>query len=324
MAEYRIGIVGSGNIAGRFISEVPYAKEDIKIEYIYNPRIKSAERFYAQHGAGIPTDDFEKMLGGADIVYIASPHETHFAYSKKALLAGKHVLCEKPMTFKRSEAEEMFSIAEKNGLVLMEAIKTSYCPGFIRLCELVNSGIIGDILDVDSSFVRGAPEESKIWRDTKNGGSFPELSSYTLLPIVRFLGTDDLRYRFESLYTDNGIDLYTKAYFSNGRSFGLSKTGLGGEAEGTLMITGTKGYIKVCPPWWHTETIEVYVPGEGIQKIFVPYPGDGLRTEIDEMTLRISDPSYKSTGITPDESCVIAEIIEEYFRYRNSESNISR
>ena len=316
MSGFRVGIVGSGNIAGRFIKEVPFAKEEITVTYIYNPRISSAERFCREHGIGTPSDDIGAMLDNADIVYIASPHETHYGYAKKALLAGRNVLCEKPMTFRKEEAEELFLIAKERDLVLMEAIKTSYCPGFLRLCELAASGVVGEIIDVDSSFVRGAPETSKIWKDTENGGSFPELSSYTLLPIVRFLGTDGLKYRFESLFTDNGIDLYTKAYFSNGKALGLSKTGLGGEAEGTLILTGTKGYIKVSPPWWHTETIEVYVAGEGNQKYYVPYPGDGLRTEIDEMTARISDKDHRLIGITENESCTLAEIIEKFFAFR--------
>ena len=73
-------------------------------------------------------DDYEKFLDRVNAVYIASPHETHYEYAKKALEHKKNVLLEKPMCLKKSEAEELFAIAKKEGCILMEAIKTAYAP----------------------------------------------------------------------------------------------------------------------------------------------------------------------------------------------------
>ena len=87
-----------------------------------------------------------------DAIYIASPHQTHYEYAKRALEQGKHVLCEKPLAFKRAEAEELFAIAREHGVVLLEAIKTAYCPGFVQLVGIAKSGVIGRICDVEACF----------------------------------------------------------------------------------------------------------------------------------------------------------------------------
>lgn len=123
-----------------------------------------------------------------DAVYIASPHDTHYAYTKTALEKGKHVLCEKPFVLQKSQAEELFEIAEENHCVLMEAIKTAYCPGFNQVITVAKSGVIGQIRDVEASFSRLTPPEMRERSDVRYGGSFTEFGSYTLLPVVKLMG----------------------------------------------------------------------------------------------------------------------------------------
>ena len=75
-------------------------------------------------------DDLSAFWLKVDAVYIAAPHETHYDYARQALSAGKHVLCEKPMCLEGAQAKELFQLARKRHLILMEASKTAYCPGF--------------------------------------------------------------------------------------------------------------------------------------------------------------------------------------------------
>ena len=79
---------------------------------------------------------------------------SHYGYIKQSLLAGKHVLCEKPMVLKKAEAIELFALAKELNLVLLEAIKTAFAPGFIRLVSLAKSGLIGEIKNVDATFTK--------------------------------------------------------------------------------------------------------------------------------------------------------------------------
>ena len=77
--------------------------------------------------------EIEAFYEASDVIYIASPHETHFGYIQSALAHGKHVLCEKPMVLEKHQADELFGYAKQHNLILLEGIKTAYCPGFHKL-----------------------------------------------------------------------------------------------------------------------------------------------------------------------------------------------
>ena len=316
----RLGIIGSGYIAGKFADERPLFTEGAGISCVYNPRIAGAEGFAEKYGIEKVARDRDELFRESDIVYIASPHASHAAYAKEALLAGRHVLCEKPMAFRRAEAEEFYSEAGTRGLILMEGIKPACCPGFIALCDAVSSGIIGDIVDIEASFVRGAGADSKIWSDPENGGSLYELGSYTLFPLVRFMHGSDCTVRFDSVFSENGVDRYTKTYLSFEEKFGLSKTGLGAESEGSLIITGTDGYIKATAPWWHPDRFELFRKGEDPELFVFPCDGYALSYELNELVSRIREGRTEGMGVKPHESTAIADIMEKFRNWKEEKT----
>ena len=122
----RIGIIGTGRIAERFIPEAKLVS-GVSTQGVYNPHTDSALQFAAKWEINAYTK-LEDFFSVVDIVYIASPHETHYAYIKLALEYGKHVLCEKPMVLEKDKAEELFQYAKEQGLILFEGIKTAYGP----------------------------------------------------------------------------------------------------------------------------------------------------------------------------------------------------
>ena len=92
----KLGIIGTGRIANRFVL-ASETVQGLKVNAVYNPHPGSAEAFAANHKLAHAYSDFGLFLDEVDAVYIATPHETHKEYVSKALDAGKHVLCEKPM-----------------------------------------------------------------------------------------------------------------------------------------------------------------------------------------------------------------------------------
>ena len=120
----KIGVVGTGRIAGRFVDTVSKMKE-ISVGCIYNPNMESAEKFAKQYDIEVYTNDKNIFLDYIDAVYLASPHETHFEYSQFFLKNGKHVLCEKPATLSKSESLKIYSLAKARNLVFMEGLKTA-------------------------------------------------------------------------------------------------------------------------------------------------------------------------------------------------------
>ena len=119
----RLGIIGSGRIAKRFVPEVKYVS-GINTEVVYNPNLESAKNLAQENELQVYTDDIDVLYEHADAIYIATPHNTHYEYVKDALNHGKHVLCEKPMVLSEKQATELFELAEERGVIL---IKDSVC-----------------------------------------------------------------------------------------------------------------------------------------------------------------------------------------------------
>lgn len=307
----RIGIIGTGRIAERFMPEAALVS-GVNTQCVYNPHEESARAFARKWGIDACTD-LETFYRASDIVYIASPHGTHYAYIKQALEHGRHVLCEKPMCLKREQAEELFAYAKERGLILFEGIKTAYCPGFAKLLGIACSGVIGNIRGVEACFTKLEKESRRELTDTECGGSFTELGSYCLLPILKLFGQDYEEIRFESIKAESGIDLYTRAHLRYRNGLATAVCGLGVKSEGKLLISGTEGYIVVEPPWWKTTYFEVHHEDPNdVERFSERFLGDGLRYEICDMLSRINGDTRKDFKLTRGDSETIAGIMERF------------
>lgn len=315
----RIGVIGTGRIAVRFVPEAKYVSGVI-VNSVYNPNLDSAKEFGEKFELDVATDDLDEFWNTIDAVYIASPHETHYDYAKQALEKGKHVLCEKPLAFRKDQAEELFQIAEKQGRILLEAIKTAYCPGFVQMMGIAKSGVIGRICDVEACFTRLTAEDMRERTDIAYGGGFTEFGSHTLLPIMKLMGTNYKEVRFDSILDEKGIDLYTKASFIYDNGMALSKSGVGVKSEGQLLISGTNGYILAESPWWLTQYFEVrFEDPSKKERYFSKFLGQGLRYEISDFAYMINGHRGRSYKFTPEESIAIAGVMEQFLAKRANE-----
>ncbi len=310
----RIGIIGTGRIADRFVPEAKLVS-GVNTQSVYNPHPESAARF-AEKWEMEAYMDLEAFFSTIDVVYIASPHETHYGYIKSALEHGKHVLCEKPMVMKRTQAEELFLYAKERGLILLEEIKTAYCPGFQKLLNIACSGSIGNIRNVEACFTKLERTDTRELTNRTYGGSFTELGSYVLLPILKMFGTEYQELRFDVIRdSDNGLDLFTKASFVFPTGIATATCGLGVKSDGRLLIAGTKGYIVVEAPWWKTTYFEVhYEDADRIDRYSEVFLGDGLRYEISNFLCMIDRQNKDNFKLTRGESAALAEIMECFLR----------
>lgn len=323
-----LGIIGTGRIAKRFAKEMFYVP-GIELSAVYNPHISSAVNFVTEIGCGIYTDNLDDFLGRTDAVYIASPHGTHYEYAKSALLSGKHVICEKPMTLSKAEAEELHRLSIDNRRVLVESIKTAYCPGYIDLQNVVKNGTIGQVVGVEVVFTRLTSKNARECTDIECGGSFTEFGTYGMLPVFDFLGTDFDNVRFASICGNNGLDMYTKAFFEyydkdrgagdagfvNLRAEATVTVGLGAKREGQLVVTGTKGYILSPSPWWLNKYFEVrFEDPNHIERHENSYEGDGLRYEIKAFKEAIESGKYKE--MCANDTVLRAFVMEKFLNER--------
>ena len=312
---YRIGVVGSGRIANRFVPETKVVN-GAEVTAVYNPNQAESKAFAESHGL-TAYSDYEAFLKDVDLLYVASPHLTHYDYVKKALLADKHVLCEIPFVLSKDQALELYRLAEERNLVLLEASKTAFCPAFGHIVTLVKSGIIGEVVDVKSSLSKMVPPPTRELDAEQAGGAMTEHAPLTLLAIIKLLGIDWKDVDFHSKM-ENGVDIYTKGVINYPHATASFTLGIGVKTEGNLVISGTKGYIYVPAPWWLTDFFEVrYEDLTKNKKYFYSYDGEGLRYEIQEWLSMIVNERRSCYKLRRRESVAIAEIIE---KYRNKEN----
>lgn len=312
----RMGIIGTGRIANRFIPEAKLVS-GINTQAVYNPHKESAETFAEKWEVDAYTD-LEAFLNSVDAVYIASPHNTHFDYIMKALEKKKHVLCEKPMVLSAEQCRTVFAKAKEKGCILFEGIKTAYCPGFNNLINLACSGAIGEIKNIEATFTKLEKANSRELNDKEYGGSFTELSSYTLLPALKIFGNNPSDVQFVSVKKEDGIDIFTKAMLVYNEGIATATCGLGVKSEGQLLICGTDGYIKVDAPWWKTTYFEVHHEDPNdVEKYSDRFLGDGLRYEISDFLARINGNDKGDFKLTGEDSIFMAEMMEKFLSERD-------
>ena len=311
--DVKVGIIGCGRVAHRFPSEADVVN-GVKIVATYDTDMDSARNLAASVEGAKACSSPEELYEAVDAVYIATPHLTHYQYIKDAINAGKHVLCETPMVLESAQATELFAMAEERGVILMEANKTAHCPAFNHLIVMIKSGIIGEVVDIEASL-------SKLWNDQKSlrefdpdqaGGSLYELGSYPLLPIIRLMGC---QYENLNIYSrmKDGIDMYTKGVLRYPHAVCSFKVGLGVKTEGSLIISGTKGYAYVPAPWWKTDYFELrYEDQNKNQKFFYKWDGAGLRYEIQEFISCILNKRFSTSRLRRKESVCMAKVMESF------------
>lgn len=276
----RIGLVGELPALDKFRKECQFVN-GATISGVYS----LDNRLLSQELKALPSFvNYQQLLDVSDAVFIFSNPTFHYQQALVALKNIKHVLCESPLALTVSQWEELKKEANSQGVVLMDSIKTAYSTAYYRLLLLVKSGIIGDVVSVDSictsqSNLQMGKEENfpYIWN------SMSEWGSTALLPVFQLMGTDYKDKIITSRIQEGSddFDLFTKIAFIYPHGVASIKIGQGVKSEGELIISGTKGYIYVAAPWWKTDYFEVRYenPAEN-KRYFYQLEGEGIRYEI--------------------------------------------
>ena len=250
----RLGLVGSTVFRTKFINEAKFVN-GIEISGVYDSHPRGEEL-----GDLYYTDDYDDLLEKVDAGYVISKPEEHYADSKRALIAGKHVLCESPIAYNEEESNELYDIARKNKLIMMDAIKTAYSTAYERLILLTKGGKIGKVVSIDAVCTSLRDGISIEGTDlTTKWNSMCGWAPAAMLPVFQIFGIDycDKVYYTKFLDKSANMDAFTKIDFVYPSGVATVKVAKGAKAEGELIISGTEGYIYVPAPWWKTDYFEV-------------------------------------------------------------------
>lgn len=306
----RLGLVGDAHFLNKVWKESKTVN-GIKVKSLCSKKPEVIEGI-SKEEISLITDDFDAFLSSVDAVYIRSFPKDHYLQIRQSLEAGKHVLCESPMTLSRSQSEELISLAKEKNLILMEAIKTAYSTAYARLLLLIKAGKIGNIISVDSTCtsIRNADEKGE-W------SSIHEWGPTALLPILQIYGSGYRQCRMTSQFRDEEHDNFSKIDFTFDHGVASVKVGDSYKAEGDLVISGSKGYIYVPAPWWKTDYFEVRYENQTENKrYFYQLDGEGIRYELVSFSRAIERGGFVPE-ISRDITLQISEIMEQFEKREN-------
>ena len=312
----RIGLVGNtAAFLPKFINEAKY------VNGVGVVGVSSSDKsFKPGDGSLFCTTDYSELLERVDALYIISKPDRHYDQIKKALINGKHVLCESPVVCKQEECRELYRLAHEKNLILMEAIKTAYSTAYERLLLIVKTGWIGKVISIDTvctSLKDGISLEGA--NLSEKWSSMCGWAPVAMLPVFQIFGTDYTDISFCTKFQDKeaNIDAFTKIDFLYPSGVATVKVAKGAKAEGEMVITGTQGYIYVPAPWWKTDYFEVRFENPADNKrFFYQLDGEGIRYEIVAFAKAVN--SRKDMGYISEEiSEAIAGVIENFDQRRN-------
>ena len=191
-----LGIVGAGMIVKDFLSfthELP----EIKLEAIVARNIENLKNLQSIYNIKEIFTDLDECLSSPsiDTIYVAVPNNLHYSVAKKALEAGKNVICEKPFTLDYNETVELFQLAESENLILIEAITNQYLPNYLEIKE--NLSQIGNIRLVECNFSQLSSRYeafkkgiiAPVFDNNQGGGVLGDLNIYNIHFVVGLFGT---------------------------------------------------------------------------------------------------------------------------------------
>ena len=242
----RWGFLGAGSIATKALSPAVHSAKNATL---YAVASRDVVRSQSIEPEKIHTS-YEDLLSDpeVDAVYISLANDQHCNWSIKALNAGKHVLCEKPIAMNAIEARSMADASQANDRLLVEAVWTRWHPRFIRMVELVRSGAIGEINSIDASFTfPGYLEGNYRLIPEMGGGSLFDVGPYPLHAFSA-LTNGDLTMEIESVErttAPTGVDMTTRINATiNNVIEAHALTSFEREEEQKLVVTGTLATIE--------------------------------------------------------------------------------
>ena len=193
MSKVKWGIMGTANIAKRAMIPGMKEAENCEMYAIAGRSAEKANAFKEEYGFEKAYGSYEELLQDPEVqaVYIPLPNNIHAEWVKKALTAGKHVLCEKPMALNADEARELFKTAEESGKYLMEAYAYLHSPYLESLKEVISNGTIGDVNYVETGFITsGYKEDIRLYKEL-GGGAMYDLGCYCTTMILSLIDSDE-------------------------------------------------------------------------------------------------------------------------------------
>lgn len=273
----RWGILGTGRIARDF-AEALQATPGAILAAVASRTQESADAFADDFGIPVRLGSYAALAASADVdlVYIGTPHALHADNALAMLEGGKGVLCEKPFTLNRAQAEPAIALARSRGLFLMEAMWSRFLPGLQEARRLIASGAVGTVsqASADFGFVATSGPEGRLFNPALGGGALLDIGIYPLSLTSWLLGPVET-VQAQAELAPTGVDVQTVFTLRHqGGALSTCACSLKARTPGLLAVSGTRGHLRLDAPFHRPPTLTL-TNDEGTRVIDTPYLGNG-------------------------------------------------
>jgi predicted dehydrogenase len=307
----RVGILGAAHIAGSFVAGVK-PSERVTVSAVASRDADKARAFAQEFAIARHFGSYEALLADREIdaVYIPLPNSLHAEWSIRAARAGKHVLCEKPLSATAGEARAMFDAARQHGVHLVEGYPYRAQPQTLKLRELLDAGVIGDVRLIQASFgfTLGAGENIRLSPQLA-GGALMDIGTYPVSLVRMIANTRPSRVHAVAEWSGGGVDraLAATLQFESGL-FAQITCSFSTCLHRQALIAGSNGVIQTTS-LNHTSTVpqaafqlRVGTDRDAVDSIVQTSPVNGFLAEAEAFERLVRSGPTQWSGTTPEES----------------------
>ena len=300
MKKVRWGIIGPGRIAHSFANDIA-ATSNAELTAVAARSGDRARGFAAQYHIPHAHEGYAALYANPDVdaVYVATPHSLHLPNCQQAMLAGKSVLCEKPLVLAPEEAVALIDTAKNSGQYLMEGMWTWYLPAIRKAQEWVAAGRIGEVRHVKADFGYPLPYSPDLreYDARVGGGCVLEMGIYPIALARLFLSGEPRHIEAMGRTAANGVEDDVSVLLDYGHAIATLGTSFRCKLQNWAYIIGTQGYIEI-PDFWRADQCSLYSLDERIDHFEAPRETFGFNYQIEEVSADIL-AGRKQSGVVP-------------------------
>ena len=280
----RLGLLSTARINARVIRGAA-ASDRVEVVAVGSRSGAGAQAYAGEHGLARAHGSYEALLDDPDVdaVYISLPNSLHVPWTLRALEAGKHVLCEKPLSRHPAEVEEVFDVADAAGLVVAEAFMWRHHPQASRLVELVRDGVIGELRLVRSTFRFRLDRPGDIrFSGDLDGGALMDVGCYCVSG-CRLLAGEPVAAEGVKVPGPGGADVRVVGVLGfEGGVLGVIDAAIDLPALARLEVNGSDGTLVLDDPWIGTHA-RITLQRDGRSEDLAVEQADPYRLELEDL-----------------------------------------
>ena len=314
MTALRWGIISTGGIARQFTADLLLNGHTVTA--VGSRTQESADRFAAHFGLPAAHASYEALVAdpAVDIVYVATPHPWHYPDTALALNAGKHVLVEKPFTLNAAQAQQLVTLAEERGLLVLEAMWTRWLPHMVRLREIVAAGTIGDIRSMTADHTQLLPSDPghRINALELGGGALLDLGIYPISFASQLFGTPQ-SVQATATFKETGADAQVATVFRYaGGQIATTYSASTTRGPNVAVVLGTEGRIELDSVWYTATGLRVYDAAGALTEEYRPaVSGRGMHFQAIEAERLVGEGRIAGEILSPQETVSIMATLDE-------------